>query len=44
LIAQKNEVNGEKKPISNFRVLAITTLLFGAFVIAEIIGAMVCKL
>jgi hypothetical protein len=40
-----NEVKEDEEPpkpvVSNFTVLAVTTVLFGAFVVAEIIGALV---
>lgn len=31
----------DKSEVSNFRILLITTVLFGGFVLAEVIGALV---
>lgn len=44
LLGNKNEIKDDEAPkpaVSNFTVLAVTTVLFGLFVVAEIIGALV---
>ncbi len=43
-MSQEIESSGTRRKVSNQNVLAITTILFGTFVVAEVIGALVTYL